>query len=484
MGYLVRGLLPPTGFDGLMYHLSTVKLYLNNGGFFDIYYNPQSDFPMLTEMHYMIGIVFNNDIISKTISTGLLFYLLLTIYKLSEMLEIPKRYRIWSIIIFSMTPIIIANGSNCDVDIAQALWTVIAIILAIYYHRFQKTSLLILTSLFCGMALQSKIFGVFAIPVIITCLVYGGKDFKLSINKLKQITILLIISLLMGAVWHSKAFIYNSSVLNYVNNSQISSDLNTFPFILENLYSFIKRIILSPWSYTLFTSHHRGDTTGSLFLTILPFLFLTKKNHTSKILLLASATFILQVLFMDHFFLKTMKGSSGRYIITVLALLSPVIIYTVVNINKQSIKKFLWLLIIVPTLLNCLIFLKRYHKEWIAFLTLKNRDKYLQATLPEYEVCKKINKLNDNKKILLAYNFSQYLIDKPHIVAYKKYDDTLEMIKDLNSINIGYIFANNKLDTLENKRSFSQLKEYMEPIYSANGFYLYKLSIDLNGDIK
>ena len=67
-GFLARGLLPPTDFDALMYHLSTVKLYLAHGGFWHIYFNPQSDFPMLTEMNFLIGLALHNDIICKTIS--------------------------------------------------------------------------------------------------------------------------------------------------------------------------------------------------------------------------------------------------------------------------------------------------------------------------------------------------------------------------------------------------------------------------------
>jgi hypothetical protein len=128
------------------------------------------------------------------------------------------------------------------------------------------------------------------------------------------------------------------------------------------------------------------------------------------------------------------------------------------------------MLVTVSVLFGGAVFIKRYNKEWTALIKQKSRDQYYLSVLPEYDVIRKINSLGSDKKVLLAYNFSEYLIDIPYIAAYRRYESPQEMIDDLKSKNVGYIFANNKFDSLENRYFLWEIREYMEPIYNAKGF--------------
>jgi hypothetical protein len=218
-GYAVRGLLPPTDFDALMYHLPTAKLYLEHGGFWNIYFNAQSDYPMLTEMNFMIGLALKNDIICKTMSfllglmtMGLIAYL--CVYFLNDKLLI-----IPSLLIFCTFTVIIANMSNCDVDIPQALWTVLAVAILERYLKERKIWYLLISTVVAGMAVQTKIFGIFVIPLLVVRLMIERKRLLVSFPVMRELLMVVVIPLVMGLPWYIKSYIYNQTILSIGHES-------------------------------------------------------------------------------------------------------------------------------------------------------------------------------------------------------------------------------------------------------------------------
>lgn len=470
-GYMARGLLPPSGFDELMYHLSTVKLYLREGGFWDIYFNPQSDYPMLSQMHYLAVLALGNDIICKSLSSLLFFIHLGLIFLVSKDLSKDKKIAFFSVIIFATLPTIVANASSCYVDIHQSLWSMLGLFLLIKYSETQSKGILYTAAFCAGLAVQTKIFGILIVPVIAIIHCYCSwinKGRLISRRILTELFVLVVIPIAMGSLWYYKSMLYNQTI-GSVKSISLVPDKN----ILPSAISFLRDLITFPWTYTIFPSLHRADTSGPLFLMVLPFLpFVKIKSQKVNIYLLAAFAFMLQLLFIDNFIAKS---ASGRYIIFVLALLVPLIPYTLSHLTLHNTRKILSVSVIVSVLFGGAVFIKRYNKEWMALLKQNSRDEYYLSVLPEYDVIQKINSLGSDKKVLLAYNFSEYLIDIPYVTAYRKYESPREMIDDLSSKSVGYIFANNKFDTLENRISYSEIREYMEPLYNANGFYLYRL---------
>ena len=469
-GYMARGLLPPSGFDELMYHLSTVKLYLKEGGFWDIYFNPQSDYPMLSQMHYLAALALGNDIICKSLSSFLFFIHLGLIFLVSRDLSKDKNAAFFSVIIFATLPTIVANASSCYVDIHQSLWSMLALFLLIKYTETGSKGILYTVAFCGGMAVQTKIFGILIIPVLATVHCYcnwlnNGR--LISKRILFELSVLVVIPVAMGSLWYYKSMLYNQS-FGSIKSVSLIPEKN----ILSSAISFLRELVTFPWTYTIFPSLHRADTAGPLFLMVLPFLFFVKTiNKKINIYLLASLAFMLQLLFIDNFMVKS---ASGRYIIFVLALLVPSVPYTLSHLHFTTQGEFFCISYRIGAFRGA-VFIKRYNKEWIALIKQKSRDEYYLSVLPEYGAIQKINSLGSDKKVLLEYNFSEYLIDIPYIVAYRRYESPCEMINDLNSKNVGYIFANNKFDSLENRISYGEIKEYMEPLYNANGFYLFRI---------
>lgn len=461
-GYAVRGLLPPTGFDALMYHLSTVKLYLEHGGFWNIYFNGQSDYPMLTEMNFMIGLALNNYIICKTISFLLgLMTMAIIAYLCCYYLK-DKKLIIPSLLVSCTFTCIIANMSNCDVDIPQALWMTLALVVLEKYLKEEKILYLVVSAIIAGMAVQSKIFGVFALPLLLLRLFIHRKRSIFSISGIKEVGVLALIPLIMGLPWYAKSYLYNQTILSIRHSSIVGQGLadpmgmkcaSNFCYWFVNI---IIRIFTAPWTFSVFPSQHQGNTLGPLFIAILPFLFCINIPKRIKTLLIIMAVFLAQVLFMEIWFIQ--GGTSIRYSMFLLITGAPLIIWTVNQLgNYPKVRKVLQFIIICTVCLGSLIFIKRYNKEWFAFLTLQSRDQYYNKILPEYAAITTINKLPKDKVVMPIYNYSDYLLNVPYITAYRRYKSLNDMKEDFKEKNVGYIFANDKLDTSKNRDTFSEL---------------------------
>lgn len=480
IGYGARGLLPPTGFDALMYHLSTVKLYLQQGGFWDIYFNAQSDYPMLTEMNFMIGLVLNNDIICKTLSFLLGLMTLASIACLCKLYFDNTKIIIPSMLVFCTFTCVIANMSNCDVDIPQALWTVLALIILELYIRNKNTYYLIVVAVLAGMAVQTKIFGVFVLPLLLMRLLIHKKNLIFTFDGIRESLILTTIPLIMGLPWYIKSYVYNGTILSISHSSIAGQGLDNpmgikcssdFFYWLVNIFL---RIFTSPWTFSIFPSQHQGDTVGPLFIAILPFLFFISIPNRVKALLLVLGTFFMQILVMEIWFIQ--GGSSIRYSMVLLTIGAPLICWTVEQLSTYpQIRKILLFIIICIVSLGALLFMKRYNKEWLALLKLQSRDQYYSNVLPEYAVISTINKLSGDKVVMPLYNYSDYLLNVPYITLYKRYNTLKEMKKDFRDKNIGYIFANDKLDIANNRNTFPNFTEKV-CIDSTHGFRLFKLA--------
>jgi hypothetical protein len=491
-GYLVIGLFPPSDFDALMYHLATAKLYLKQGGFWNIFFNAQSDYPMLTEMVYMAGMALGNDSICKAVSFGISILLVGAIACITKQyLHAGSRELLLSVLVFCTSTSVIAGFTACNVDMAQALWTLLAVRALEQYLEERHGGILILTALFAGMALQTKIFGVFVLPILVVRMIisdYAERSAQKQSLAFKGKTIarvvtpyLIIIAtaVAMGLPWYLKALFYKGTILSVYHSSIEGQGLAT-PMnfqaaspLMQAIVNTVVRIIAAPWTFSLFPGQHQGDTFGPLFIALLPFLLVTGVPRKARFLLLAAGIYWAMILILEMTFVQ--GGSSIRYSTLIIAIGAAFIPWVVAHLSfRPLLHRAALLMMLSMIFLGMILFLKRNHREWIALCKNQTRDAYYGAVLKEYPIIRRINSLTDGKTVMPIYNYDDYLIDVPFITAYRTYRNVGEMRADMIAKNIGYIFANNKLDTAENSRAYPGLVE-KTCIASENGFYLYRL---------
>ncbi|MDD5676031.1 MAG: glycosyltransferase family 39 protein, partial [Chitinivibrionales bacterium] len=480
LGYLLLGLLPPVDFDSLMYHLATVKLYLQKGGFWNIFFNAQSDFPMLTEMNYMVGLAFGNDIICKTIALliGFMFMAALA-FAGKRYLGYGAKETIIGALIFCTATDIMVSIPSCEVDIAQALWTLLAILTLECYLERREKGLLLICGAFAGMAVQSKIFGVFVVPVLFArLLVADRQSFTFSPKRFMPYCTVLLCSLAAGLPWYIKSFQYKGSILSLTHSTLLDlptvapMNIAVHSPLAHSLVNIGLRIAAAPWTFSLFPGLHRHDTFGPLFIAILPFLLITGIPKKSRFLLLSAGVYWALTITMEILFVQ--DGASVRYSTLVLALGIVFMPWVLFRVSARPLlHKTLMLMTIGMIALGMVLFLKRNHNEWKALARLESRDAYYARVVPEYPVVKQLNGIADGSVIMPIYNYGNYLINVPYITTYRRYGSGAEMLGDLKEKHIGYIFANDVLDTSDNAKVFPEIPT--KCIGQKNGYYLYKV---------
>jgi len=470
--YTIRGLLPPTGFDSLMYHLSTIKLYLLKGGFWDIYFNPQSDFPMLCQFNFMPGIAWGNDIICKTISLQQGFYSLGLIGVLgSTIFSLSRRDILLSMLFFLTFTNTIPNLATCYIDIPNANWMVLSTFFAIQYTKNSDKKLLFASGLLAGMALSSKIFSICLLPIL-TIITYSHKNEYLLPKTKNLFGLVLLPALALAMPWYVKSYLFSGTVFG-------SPSLSLHGVLTENVFSFssflknVIYIVTSPWHYSIYPSLHRGDTLSPLFFMTIPFIAFLSINKKQKLFFKAILLWLLQLVLLESIFLK--EGASIRYSTYITIIAAPYTLFIIARLHfSPFVKRTYMATVIVSILLGSLLLLKRYRGDWYHFFSLSSKKTYYEQTLPEYKAISFINSLEDSCAVMPVYNFSNYLLEKKYITAYRQYNSVRLMIDDLKDKRVGYFFGNNSLDTSENRVVFPEI-DGQKKIFSSSGFTVFAL---------
>lgn len=472
--YAARSFLPPSGFDALMYHLSSAQLYLQNHGFFHVFFNPQSDFPMLTEMNYMIGLAMGNDIICRQIDLMMGIVCCGTLFLNCRICSLSNRQILTACIIFLTMPPVISSMCSCDVDLSMAAWICLSVSAARKAIMNNSLGAIIVSAIFAGMAMETKIFGVFILPVLF------GTFLLLKNYQWKRFSVLMIVPLLMALPWYIKSLLNRGTFLSISKSLLWDQGLGKpMGLSIENpvLYSLINGVVrfaVAPWTFSIMPSQHQQDMLGPLFISILPLAFLVRLNWEEKYLSFAAIVYLFMTLLMEMLFIP--GGASVRYLLMVPLFLIPVClhIHSKLRTHYPKVHTLLSILITVQILCGAVLLVKRYHKDWIAILMNKSRDEYYQSILPQYPAIRFINESKDHNPVMTIYNYDNYLLKKPYISAPGKYHSREQLLDDLRRYSIGYIYANDVFDTLSNRNAFPEL-ENKQVVFCKNGFYVFKI---------
>jgi hypothetical protein len=129
----IINLTPPIARDALIHHLAIPKLWLKNGGFYDIKWADFSYFPMNIDLLYIIPLYFNKDFIANFIDMGFGIGTALMVYQYlnNKMNHIAG---LLGILVFLSTPIVIRSSTQAYVDLGLTFFTTASILAFIRYR--------------------------------------------------------------------------------------------------------------------------------------------------------------------------------------------------------------------------------------------------------------------------------------------------------------------------------------------------------------
>ena len=156
---IVLASVPPVSKDALTHHLAIPKLYIKHQGIYEIPFMEFSYYPMNLDLLYLIPLYFGNDIAPKFIhfSFALLTAWLIFYYLRSR---INLIYALLGAIFFLSIPIIVKLSITVYVDLGLIFFTTSALILLLrWIESGFQIRLLIISAIFCGLALGTKYTG-------------------------------------------------------------------------------------------------------------------------------------------------------------------------------------------------------------------------------------------------------------------------------------------------------------------------------------
>ncbi len=186
---LILATVPPVSRDALNHHLAIPKLYLLNGGMYEIPSMHFSYFPMNLDLLYMLPLYLNVDIVAKYIHFG---FALLTAGLIHYYLkaQLGRIYALLGALLFLTVPVIVKLSVTVYVDLGLIFfsWGMLLFFLKWYDTQF-RWSYLFLSAISCGLALGTKYNGLILLPIMgaMVPLVYAiGQNRRLAADNLRR----------------------------------------------------------------------------------------------------------------------------------------------------------------------------------------------------------------------------------------------------------------------------------------------------------
>ncbi len=397
-------LLPPTDWDGLFYHLTAPKIFIEHHGIIPAIDVPHFNFPFLSECLFTYAMLIRNDIVAKLLHT--VYGILLTGLVYLTALRLLQRESGWpAVLVFLSMPMITTLSSWAYNDLALAFYQ-LAALYALIRGRDQvaevrgqgsgseSKSWFVLSGVFAGLAMGVK-YTSFVGPLTLM-------GFLITNNKLRKWIIYFTIpTILVASPWYIKNYFFTGNPF--------------YPFVFDGLFWDKFRaawyaqagtgigwnwgmLVALPLLATLgvHDANYFDGRTGPLFLAFLPFILLyglfryrKESRPTAMDMLLIFA--LAQYLFWMVGVIGSRALWQSRLLLPCLTALSSVVGWLWLDLAhlhqpKFSLHRFVTLLIGLVLLFNGIeLTLKVIELNPWPYLTgFESRNQYLSRRLGSY----------------------------------------------------------------------------------------------------
>lgn len=435
-------LTPPIARDALIHHLAIPKLWLKNGGFYEITWAKFSYYPMNMDLLYIIPIYFNKDYLANFIhmSFGIGTAWLIYHYLKNKISFIAG---LTGILIFLSTPMIFRLSTQAYVDLGLVFFTTASILAFIRYRdsRFNDFKWLFLSSLSMGLALGTKynaliVFFFLSAAMVFTC----SRDTKEQGKAIQCGLIFIFISLLFFSPWLVKNAILTGNPLYPLFQGLFTAQSSgthsgTYSVVSGETYKGIFQVreimfgenfwetLLIPVRYFFQgqddNARYFDGVLNPLLIIPVPFAFMNKSLHRDKLFFTGfSVFFILTATFLDQ--------TRIRYILPVIPILTILSVTGCVNIlkwifglsmNLRIMTSVLFISVFIAFMTQNIIYMKNHYQKInpMNFIAGKeSRDEFITRHNSGYAAIKYINTHTpENARIrLILFAGRGYYLDR------------------------------------------------------------------------
>jgi hypothetical protein len=211
LAFLVA-LTPPIDWDGLFYHLTGPRLYIEQHRIVPGIDIPHLNFPSLMEMLYLYGMLLKGDVAAKLVHfwyalllTGLVY--LMARRHLSLQVAWP------SVALFASMPMIPVLAGWAYNDIALAFYQLAAVYTLCNWFDDRRRQWLILSAVMCGLAMGLK-YTSFVCPLTLVVLIVWRRTIRERAqigSVLRTLLVFSAVALLVASPWYVKNLLFTGN---------------------------------------------------------------------------------------------------------------------------------------------------------------------------------------------------------------------------------------------------------------------------------
>jgi len=198
--------VPPVSRDALVHHLAVPKLYLKNGGIYEIPEMFFSYYPMNLQLLYMGALYFGSDIVPKFIHFG---FALLTAWLIFRYLRqrINRFYGLLGALFFLSVPLIVKLSITVYVDLGLIFFSTASLLLLLeWVEKGLRIRFLALSAIMCGLAMGTKYNGLVTFLLLTLSVPFLYSRYRrdrgaVSLKAIKYCTVYSLIALLLFSPW-------------------------------------------------------------------------------------------------------------------------------------------------------------------------------------------------------------------------------------------------------------------------------------------
>lgn len=297
---LIGVLGPELGFDALWYHLTLPKLYLINHSVFHIpgnllYY---SDMPKLTEMLYIAGLTFGDEMLPKLIHFSFGILSLVALYKLSCKF-LSKTNSLLVVLLFYSNLVVGWMSITAYIDLARTFLELMTLWLFLEWFEKRESKWLIASAIMLGLAISTKLLALGSLFIFIMLIIIFARKF---INVL----IYLFFALIVPLPWF---------IFSYINTG-------------NPLYPFFTDIYPIKFNFNFANPLNLADPISPLYVIFLPLAVFFYKKFKPPLKLISSYCFLATLVWY-----LTPQTGGGRFILPYLPAFSVLSIWVVNEIR-------------------------------------------------------------------------------------------------------------------------------------------------------
>lgn len=524
---IILSMLPPIATDALIHHLAIPKLWLLNGGFYEIKWSVFSYYPMNVDLLYLIPLYFHNDIVPNFIHMGFGIGTSWLIFRyLSD--KFNRVTGLLGILVFISTPIVMRMSTVAYVDLGLTFFTTTSILAYLHWRNngYNENKWLFISSIAMGLALGTKYNALIAWLLLLMAIIFFySRDEKTQWPAVKYGAIFFIISLLIFSPWLIKNLILTGNPLFPLftgffntNVNGIANDGNTYSVVSGNSYMgmFKYRAMLygeSFWETLMiplrfffqgqdFSDRYFDGVLNPVLIIMIPFAFMNRSFQKDKFFFVLFAFFFILMAFL-------LDQLRIRYILPAIPILAILTVMGIMNVLTWSAEKAapikyfytgIILLFLIMFGAKNIMYLSNYFQNLqpLKYIcNMETRDEYINRHMKSYAAMSYINKqTSPNSRIRLIFLAGRgYYLDRlydddssfgmnviQNLVAkssndkiFQKYLHSLGCTHLLVRTDLYWKYLQDNYSLGKIDRLLRQMKRSTETIYEANGYVVYRL---------